>query len=554
MLIKPNKTKIKLLVCFSLVVLVLNLCLINSSLVRAQDVPPADPCLDIDSDGVCDTADNCPAVANPNQLDSNSNGVGDACDNMPNNTASSTAICGNGIIESPETCDDSNVIASDGCDGSCQTETNNPPNPLYQGGNGTTTTAVCGNGIVEEGDPSTGSGQEQCDDGNQNDNDGCTNQCEKVIILNTGQGDSGSINTNLTTSSSTEENSGGETIIDPSTGLTRSSGGGVNPLVLAKWEMTNAKDANKNANDAKYLGSDDDIASSSQFLPSGQYQVDKTMVVCAIATDPDGLADINGVYADVYYPIKIALGPNHDVKTGCGKLHGNEFKLIQLTKQDGINLFCDRIKNYNNNLPTFATTTTAIYDFEKICKSDGELWKETSAVFCGETNLSYEDPAGDYRVLIQAQDKDGLDGFLSNYFTYLELTAFNLDFDALDYGSVKLETTKIINGDLNFASSTLPTVRNIGNTRIAIKVKQDDMNLGKTGTDWNVVYGARVGSSADFLNYFPEDEQILNNPLNLSETQEIDFAIKVLKFPFGNIFQGNMTLDAVKVDQLKCAD
>lgn len=40
-------------------------------------------CVDTDGDGDCDTLDNCPAVANPNQEDRDGDGVGDACDNCP---------------------------------------------------------------------------------------------------------------------------------------------------------------------------------------------------------------------------------------------------------------------------------------------------------------------------------------------------------------------------------------------------------------------------------------------------------------------------------------
>jgi len=37
-------------------------------------------CVDTDGDGICDSQDNCPAVANPNQADSDHDGIGDACD------------------------------------------------------------------------------------------------------------------------------------------------------------------------------------------------------------------------------------------------------------------------------------------------------------------------------------------------------------------------------------------------------------------------------------------------------------------------------------------
>lgn len=37
-------------------------------------------CVDTDGDGICDNVDNCPAVPNPDQKDSNGNGIGDACE------------------------------------------------------------------------------------------------------------------------------------------------------------------------------------------------------------------------------------------------------------------------------------------------------------------------------------------------------------------------------------------------------------------------------------------------------------------------------------------
>jgi hypothetical protein len=49
------------------------------------DARPADTgvCTDGDGDGTCDFADNCPAVANPDQTDSDGDGDGDACDTTP---------------------------------------------------------------------------------------------------------------------------------------------------------------------------------------------------------------------------------------------------------------------------------------------------------------------------------------------------------------------------------------------------------------------------------------------------------------------------------------
>jgi len=338
-------------------------------------------------------------------------------------------------------------------------------------------------------------------------------------------------------------------VADVDTSLTRDTAGGQNPIVKAKWE----------ANLDRYT--DDDPAAGAQFLPSGQYQVNKTITLCAVVTDPDGLADIDAVYADVFYPENIALGDSHvalpdQSGLGCGELM-QEDTLTRLDKQEGWDLFCNRVKNENNNLPTF----NGGYDYDEICNVDtGELMKLTAAVYCGEKELSYEDPSGDYKVWAVAQDKNGLQGTLENHFTYLPMTAFEKDFSAVAYGNVKLNTHKIISGDLTWDSETganPATVRNVGNTRLAMKVLQDDMGLGKTDGSWNVKYDGRIGSDVAFKNYWPDNLTRLNGELDLSEMNEMDFSVLISKFPPTNPgpdYTGAMTLSAVSVPHLICCN
>lgn len=335
------------------------------------------------------------------------------------------------------------------------------------------------------------------------------------------------------------------------TSLIRESAGGNDPIVKAKWEMNVARDT-----EGKYLGTDDAATAGAQFMPSGIYETSKRIAVCAVVTDPDGVSDINKVYADTFYPENVYLGPNHEAaRQGCGQLM-SEFTLTKLSKADGIELFCSRIRTSNNNLPVFNESPVQ-YDYDEICAQDGELWKETAYVYCGERNLSYEDPSGDYKTLVLAQDKAGLDGTLINHFTYLPLTAFETDFSQINYGTVKLNTHKIINGDLTWdnLNSGKASVRNVGNTRLAMKVWQNDMGLGKTDGNWNVKYDGRVGSEAGFVNYSPETTRTLNNPLSLSETNEMDFSIDIYKFPptnDTNCYTGNMILSASAVSHLAC--
>jgi len=68
-------------------------------------------------------------------------------------TTGITGICGNGLLEPGEQCDDGNTISGDGCSSGCRFEEHR-----------------CGNGIRETG--------EECDDGNTKYGDGCTPECK----------------------------------------------------------------------------------------------------------------------------------------------------------------------------------------------------------------------------------------------------------------------------------------------------------------------------------------------------------------------------------------
>lgn len=330
-----------------------------------------------------------------------------------------------------------------------------------------------------------------------------------------------------------------------STGLVRDTSGGAAPIVKAKWE----------ANADRYT--DNSTAAGAQLMPSGMYQVNKTIAMCSIVTDPDGLADVLNVYADVFYPEGIALGSSHvalpdQSGLGCGAFM-QEDSLKKLEKTEGYNLFCNMVRNNNSNLPTFNEG----YNYDEICAADGELMKDTAAVYCGTKDLSYEDPSGSYKVWAVAQDKTGNQGILENMLTYQALTAFETDFTSVAYGNVRLNTHKIISGDLvwDALNQGKASVRNVGNTRLAMKVWQDDMGLGKTDGLWNVKFDARVGSSASYANYNPEVTKTLNDALDLSELDEMDFSIDISKFPpthIGESYTGTMTLSAAMVPHLTC--
>ena len=105
------------------------------------------------------------------------------CDNdKPDNTPSTSttpqdeaAECGNGKVETGETCDDGNTDDEDGCSSSCQTESGYKCTVAGQPCQTNTDIEEhenCGNSNLDEG--------EVCDDGNRVEGDGCSSDCKTV--------------------------------------------------------------------------------------------------------------------------------------------------------------------------------------------------------------------------------------------------------------------------------------------------------------------------------------------------------------------------------------
>jgi chitinase len=90
------------------------------SICNNVDSCPLDFSNDADGDGICADSDNCPLDANPLQTDANQNGQGDVCEGV---------VCGNGLKQGAEQCDDGNIAGGDGCSAICTVELpDGPPN------------------------------------------------------------------------------------------------------------------------------------------------------------------------------------------------------------------------------------------------------------------------------------------------------------------------------------------------------------------------------------------------------------------------------------------
>ncbi len=324
------------------------------------------------------------------------------------------------------------------------------------------------------------------------------------------------------------------------------------PRILASWAMHITKNETN-----QFVGTDDNLDAGAQFLPSGQYQVNKSIAVCAISAD--GASPVANVFARLFYPTDVAVSSATSTATtspalGCGAAFEKELRLEPLSHTDGLELVCNQLKNNNNNLPGFNTAV----DYDALCGDTGLLNTYQAQVFCQAQDLTQNDPSGLYQTKVYAADTTGAFSlFFDNTFKYLELTAFAVDFDAINYGPVQLNIAKIVYGNLDWETplgANPATLTNVGNTRLRLVVKQNDFGLGGSANNWNVNYQARLGLAAPFITYQPETAITLNEIVDLGTTHALDFGIQVFKFPSETsaAYAGQMTLLAEKVDHLAC--
>ncbi|MCK5510886.1 hypothetical protein KAI65_05100 [Candidatus Parcubacteria bacterium] len=318
------------------------------------------------------------------------------------------------------------------------------------------------------------------------------------------------------------------------------------PEIIAQWQMLALKDNNI------YKGEDDSKDIGAQILPSGEYKLDRQYAICAIVGGDFGTA--GSVLANVNYPKDIAY--DKSFKKGCGQ-EKSEVELSAIPKKEALEIICRQTRENNNNLLVWHTNKEEnyVYGYEKVCGTKGFLEQDTVSLFCAESSLAFDDPAGEYQVLLKVKDSQENLAEASNVLKYLELTTFENDFSNFQYLRVAENKFKITRGDSVWGGLFRPTVRNIGNTRLQIKIQQDDFNLGKTNGIWNLEYKARVGKNAEWLNYFPEQIAYLKDPLDLGETTNIDLGILIKKYPENDnqsAFSGQMILSAEKISSLTC--
>lgn len=300
------------------------------------------------------------------------------------------------------------------------------------------------------------------------------------------------------------------------------TGGGEIPIVLCKWEA----DTTGSWED----GDPTHAVPGSQFLPPVTYEGTKTVKYYAVVFDDEENGDVNVVSWDVSQP-ENCWGNGSFVYQVMGTKVNNQDQAVTL---------------FQRALDRGLLTVAEGYDANTILTE--YLEKGTAAVWVGQADLCYCMPAGDYCVEANAVDhNNNWAEPLYNTFEYVPVTAFDIDFASVNYGSVNINVPKWVAGNTIFSEGdNRPTVRNIGNTYLQMTVVQDDMQLGESLDGWNVEWGARMGNdNANAVFYEPFEPVVLPNALTLCDQDELDFYIEVFKGKTGEK-TGTMTLGAVQ--------
>jgi hypothetical protein len=281
----------------------------------------------------------------------------------------------------------------------------------------------------------------------------------------------------------------------------------------------------------KWETPDDDPGDGIQIAPilGGEKQV----FYYAIVTDPQGVDTISAVYADIWHPdgeFKYQIELDTIIK-------GSEaISIFEDAWDDGIVTV--------NDAYYYGWSDDDIYN-----DIIDELNEGLAYLYKGYSYLDYCQPAGWYHVGIRAVDNYAeWSDYLCNHFWYIPTAGIEIDFSSIDYGSAVISTTKWVGGDIDFGTGDKPTVRNIGNTPVELHVYQTDMGFGKTDGDWNVMFDARLGADGGISTYYPEEEAVLGDILDLCTTEKLDFSIHIYKGVPGYNYIGEMDIWATVHD------
>jgi hypothetical protein len=306
--------------------------------------------------------------------------------------------------------------------------------------------------------------------------------------------------------------------------------GGDPPIIKCKWEFPDDYPGGANP--------------GTQVDPPLVWEANKPIKYFAVVTDLQGKDNINKVYTDVYHP----QGPPEN-----GSFKYQLLMSVQ-DKQDPVN----GIDAFEKAVADETIVLEGSYSVEEIRE---ELTQCSAEIYMATGDLYYEQPAGDYKVIIKAVDDQANVTTLENTMVYVATSGIELDFTSINYGSISVCDNQLVDGDKVWVSpavaagigqTNMATIRNTGNTLTKVTISIGDLmqggvGLGKTDGQWNVQYDARMGHVEAHQLFWPEDTVTLNEVIELSSYEKLDVSMHVTKAGTSGTWTSTMTLGSVVV-------
>lgn len=214
----------------------------------------------------------------------------------------------------------------------------------------------------------------------------------------------------------------------------------------------------------------------------------------AAVSDPNGLTNIAGVWVNVFEPLdddgdtlvdEDGLDGEISGATGLPMLTGVDDDGDTDIDEDPVNMIlkyqrplaevdCSAVGDYD---PTTTPPTITLSEALLAAIQTGQLtlaeaedivtkcYKEEKKIYMWEDNVSKDQPAGEYRVEVNANDAQGNAATPKvNNFTVLSIVGLVIDFAAgVDFLEILPDTEQIVSGDEDMGTDDAPTVLNIGN-------------------------------------------------------------------------------------------
>ncbi|MBT4823647.1 lamin tail domain-containing protein [Candidatus Woesearchaeota archaeon] len=159
-------------------------------------------------------------------------------------------------------------------------------------------------------------------------------------------------------------------------------------------------------------------------------------------------------------------------------------------------------------------------------------------LFSGDVLFDYYNAPGDYNLLLSATDKSSENSEQNFVMEYLPLIAFDIDAESLVFDNAKNKETAEINGDLDFSTTTSPTIKNLGNTNLSYGIYSGDLAIN----DNNLQYSL----GAEYYNVTPELVMAMESlNFGVNQTIGLGFKLHLEKYLKPDMYGANMNIVGV---------